>query len=288
MALPALGALATTLLVAACARLPFAIANAAGSFGDYERIDGIAYGTDERQQLDVFVPKGDAAARPFPVVVFWYGGSWTRGDRGQYAFAGAALADAGVLTVLPDYRMYPEVRFPAFIEDGAAALAWVRVHASDYGGDPERIFLMGHSAGAHMAAMVGLAQPDAVRGIIGLSGPYALTPNSATLDAIFGPPYTPADWRPAERVTSAAPPALIIHGGGDTVVVPSHAERFALAYAAVGAPAELHIYSKLGHADTVAALSVPARNRAPVLAQSLAFIAAPPERAAPAFSPPAR
>src|SRR4051812_38680783 len=175
----------------------FAAANAPAWFGDYRRSADISYGPGARQRLDVYAP-GKAAGRP--IVVFWYGGGWQHGEKSQYRFVGAALAQAGYVAVLPDYRLYPEVRYPEFVHDGAAALAWVVSHGNEFGGDPARIYLAGHSAGAWLAAMLAYDGATKVRGFIGLSGPYALNPTEEQYRVIFTAPYTIDDWQPMRRV----------------------------------------------------------------------------------------
>ncbi len=273
--------------VVSCGGLAFTAANAPALFGDFDRQADIAYGPHERQRLDVYSPKeavaGAAPAHesPRPVIVFWYGGSFERGRKEQYRFVGAALAEAGYVAVLPDYRLYPEVRFPAFIDDGAAAVAWAVGHAAEFGGDPARIYLAGHSAGAHIAGMVAYdadrlarvtVDPGVVRGVIGLSGPYALDPNTDALRAIFASPYVYDDWQPAKRVHAGAPPALLIHGEADDVVGIAHARAMAEALARNGVPATLRTYPGRGHADTVAAFAAPVPDKLPVMTEIRKFV----------------
>ncbi len=264
--------------IASCGGVAFTVANAPTLFGEFEREADIAYGPAARQRLDVYKPeRGDAR----PIVVFWYGGGWTRGAKSSYRFVGAALAEAGYVAVLPDYRLYPDVKFPAFIEDGAAAVRWARDNAQRIGGDPHRIYLAGHSAGAHTAAMLALdsrflrragVDRAAVRGWIGLSGPYVLTPNTPALNDIFGAPFGPADWRPIEFVAADSPPALLLHSRGDRIVWASHAERLAEALHAAGVPVDFRLLPDGAHPDTVAAFSRPVRGRAPTLAAIRGFI----------------
>src|SRR5688572_21309369 len=212
---------ATAGFLSACSAVTFGIANAPASFGPFERRADIAYGADKRQKLDVYVPA--AAALPAgsvttrPVVIFWYGGSWTNGSKSDYRFVGAALAERGYITVLPDYRLYPEVKFPAFLDDAALAVAWIQKHAHEFGGDPQRIVLMGHSAGAHTAAFIALnrtflqkrgGNPEWIAGLVGLSGPYALAPNTRALNRIFAAPWGESDWQPVRFATSQAPPTF--------------------------------------------------------------------------------
>jgi len=265
-------------LLASCANALFGVANIPARFGDYERHADIPYAPGARHALDVYAPDD---ARDVPVIVFWYGGSWEKGSKEMYRFVGAALANAGYVAVLPDYGVYPAVKFPDFMDDGARAVAWAAQHAREYGGDPTRMFLIGHSAGAHMAALLALderylrrANVDVknVRGLIGLSGPYALRPTDAPLNEIFASPYTPADWQAVHYVGAASPPALLLHGAEDGVVWASHAEALADAYKQAGASVELHLYADRQHADTVAALSVPARGRLPVLEEIESFV----------------
>jgi acetyl esterase/lipase len=273
-------ALGAAALASGCSGLAFGVANLPARAGRFTRRGDLAYGDDPRQRLDVYAP---VDAHDAPVVVFWYGGAWTKGRRADYRFVGAALAGAGYVAIVADYRLYPQVTFPKFLEDGAGAAKWAADHARDFGGDPRRLFLAGHSAGAHLAAMLAvqpkwLAQAGvdagAIRGLIGLSGPYALAPNSAVLDAIFAAPFVPGDWQPAALVTAAAPPALLLHGGDDDVVWPAQATQMAAALRAAGVAVELEVYPGRGHADTVAALSLAGRRRAPVLPAIERFVSA--------------
>jgi acetyl esterase/lipase len=269
---------AGALALPGCTAVAFGIANVPALVGNYERHAGLRYAAGPRHSLDVYVPYGAALA---PVVVFWYGGAWTSGDKADYRFVGASLAAAGYVVVIPDYRLFPRARFPEFVDDGAAALRWTHDQVARYGGDPARIWLMGHSAGAHQAALLALDEHrlaasgvprTAIRGLIGLSGPYALEPNSDELRAIFAAPWTPADWQPVRFVTPGAPPALLLHGGADDVVVPAHSERLAQALRDAGVSVEHQVFAGRRHADTVAALSRPGRSRAPVQTAIQAFI----------------
>ncbi|HTU65677.1 MAG TPA: alpha/beta hydrolase [Steroidobacteraceae bacterium] len=271
-------ALTAALVAASCGSLAFTAANLPAHFGDFERRADLAYGSLERQTLDVYVPDG---ARDRPIIMFWYGGGWENGSKADYRFVGATLAKAGYVVVLPDYRLYPEVKFPAFVDDGAAALAWVAQHAREIGGDPQRLYLAGHSAGAHLAAMlaydparlerVGLRR-EVVRGFIGLSGPYALDPNSDILNAIFAAPYRLSDWQPAQLAAAGAPPALLLHGEDDTTVDVSHARRMAEKLQSVGVPVTLRTYPGRGHRDTVAAFAGLAPRKLPVLEEIRRFV----------------
>jgi acetyl esterase/lipase len=266
------------LLASGCTNLSFLIANTATLTGRYERWTDHAYGPESRHKLDVYSPR-DAKDRP--VVVFFYGGSWTSGGRGLYRFVGAALAERGIVAVLPDYRLYPQVKFPLFVDDGALAVAWVQKHAHEFGGDPQRIVLMGHSAGGHEAAFLAYdhkllqkvgARPEWIVGLVGLSGPYALAPDTEILNTIFASPYTEAEWQPVRFVTSQSPPTLLVHCTADDVVSIRHAEKLRDVLQTNQVRVETQFYPEKDHSDTVAGFSVLARGRAPVLDHSVSFI----------------
>jgi acetyl esterase/lipase len=238
--------------------------------------------------MDLYAPPEAARQQGRPLVVFWYGGSWQSGSRKEYRFVGAALAARGAVTVVPDYRLYPEVRFPEFLRDAAAAVARAQLEAPRYGADPRRTVLGGHSAGAWIAAMLALqpaylreagVDPASIAGFFGLSGPYDIDPNSAALHAIFTEASGPETWKAVAQVSERAPPALLVHGSADDLVYPAHSEKLAAALRAKGVAVEVLIVPKRGHADTVAALSRPGGYRIPdLLEQVSGFIARVPAR----------
>jgi acetyl esterase/lipase len=243
-----------------------------------ERQVNLAYGTNQRQTLDVYVPR---LAKNAPVVIFWYGGSWREGSKADYRFVGTALAELGFVAVLPDYRLYPQVTFPLFDEDGARAIAWVEQHAAEFGGDPNHIVLMGHSAGGHTAAFLALnhaflekfgAKSTNIVGLIRLSGPYALVPDSDELRAAFPPPYTESDWQPIRFIDSHAPPTLLLHGLADTEVLPRETIEFHDALAQAQVRVEMHLFPHRGHADTVAPFALLVRGRTPVVDEVAVFV----------------
>jgi len=297
---------------AGCSRVAFMAANAPAVFGDYTRHTDIAYGDDPQHRLDVYVPHGayvpegahvpddggpaDTASAPMPIadatrpiapaarpiVVFWHGGRWSYGDKSDYRFVGAALAGLGYVAVLPNYRHYPQVKMPGFMDDAARAAVWSFAHAGDFGADVNRLYLMGHSAGAHMAALVTLdpryfaatgAPVPKVAGVIGLSGPYDFLPLlEADVQDMFGPPEKYRDSQPINFVRADAPPVLLVHGLNDDTVWPKNSRNLASALNERGVPVTFKLYPRLDHADTVAALSLPARGRAPTLADIAAFV----------------
>jgi acetyl esterase/lipase len=273
------------MLAAGCGRLSFIAANVPAVFGDYQRHADISYGTNPRQRLDVYVPNKVPVGQPCPLIVFWHGGRWSFGDKADYRFVGAALAGLGYVAVLPNYRHYPEVTMPGFMDDAARAGQWAAVHGSGFGADKNRLYLMGHSAGAHLAALAALdpryfaatgGPVPSIAGVIGLSGPYDFLPLlEADVQDMFGPPPRYPDSQPINFVRPDAPPMLLVHGLKDDTVWPKNSRNLATALAAQGVPVTLRLYPKLLHADTVAALSLPARGRAPTLADIAAFIRQP-------------
>ena len=239
----------------------------------------VGYGEGPRRRLDVYAPaKRDA---PLPVIVFIYGGSWDSGDKDDYEFVGAALASRGFVTVLPDYRLAPEVRFPGFIEDCAAAVRWVSDNVSEYGGDAQRIVLVGHSAGAYNAIMLALAgdylrtagvDARSIRGAIGLAGPYDFLPFDvdSTRNA-FGQAPDPQLTQPVHFARADAPPLLLLWGEDDTTVGPRNLESLAHVQRAAGGDVETEVYANVDHVGIMLALSRPFRGRAPVLNDVTAF-----------------
>jgi acetyl esterase/lipase len=268
-------------LLAGCARLGFLAVNVPAVFGSYKRHANIAYGDDAQHRLDVYVPD-QAAGAPRAVVVFWHGGRWSFGDKADYRFVGAALAEAGYVAVVANYRHYPQVKMPGFMDDAARAALWAAAHAGEFGVDRQRLYLMGHSAGAHLAALVTLntgyfaatGQPAPhIAGVIGLSGPYDFLPLlEADVQDMFGPPQIYAQSQPINFVRADAPPMLLVHGLDDDTARPKNSRNLATALSALGAPVTLKLYPKVSHADTVAALTTLLRGRAPTLADITSFI----------------
>lgn len=245
-------------------------------------VRGAAYGPHARQRLDVYAPRGRRGAAA-PVAVFFYGGSWDSGRRQDYNWVGRALAARGFVTVVADYRLYPEVRYPAFLEDGARAVCWAADHAAGFGGDPHRIVLAGHSAGAYNAVMLGLdprylqaagVDPARIRALAGLSGPYDFLPLKGEITTrVFGDTTDLPGTQPTAYVTPASPPAFLATGDADDMVWPKNTIALAAAYRAAGVAVEERHYPGVDHVNMVLALSRPLRSRAPVLAQMADFLA---------------
>lgn len=266
--------------LAACSSLQ--LLNVVTPSSTYHRVADVSYGADPRHKLDIYTPvKADG---PAPVVIFFYGGNWNSGAREHYRFVGEALASRGILAVLPDYRLYPQVRYPAFLEDSAQAVAWTLREVLQYGGNPKRVYLMGHSAGAYNAAMVALdprwlgahgLSPGALRGWIGLSGPYNFIPiqNKATRPVFFYPD-TPPESQPINHVSLGAPPALLIASTKDDLVDPArNTGALALKLRAARVPVTERYFDKTNHYTLIGAMARPLRLLAPVLDMVSRFVA---------------
>lgn len=265
-------------LSSACS--PLRIVNALVPGDTYTASLDLAYGPDPRHKLDVYRPR---AAGPSPVVVFFYGGSWNKGERADYKFVGEALAARGIVVAVADYRLYPDVRYPQFLEDSARAVAWVQREARRFGADPGKLFVMGHSAGAYNAAMLALdarwleaqgLSPARLAGWIGLAGPYDFLPSrDPDVQPVFHHPDYPRGAQPVEHASTAAPRAFLGAARSDSVVDPVRSTR-ALAgkLRAAGVPVTLEFYERVNHVTLVGAFARPLRGLAPVLRDVSDFI----------------
>ena len=253
----------------------------------------IAYGSDPRQRLDIY---SQAGSRSRPIVMFIYGGSWNSGSKSIYPFMAATLARQGNIVVVPDYRLYPQVKYPHFLQDCAAAFAWTVSHGASLHGDG-RLFVMGHSAGAYNAAMLALDAPllqtagtsrDRITGFIGLAGPYDFLPIvDPEVIAVFGSRDNPAT-QPVTYVDAKAPPMLLLAGTADETVRPRNTTSLAAHATAAGGQAEAKLYPGIGHIGLILSIAPAFQWKAPVLADIQRFIASHPVQAAnPVASSPA-
>jgi acetyl esterase/lipase len=230
--------------------------------------------------MDVYGPPS-APKHSLPVVVFFYGGGWEDGRKSDYGWAAQALASRGFLVFLPDYRLVPQVHFPAFIEDAAEAVARAAVLADGYGGDPGRLAVAGHSAGAHLAMMAALdrrymaaaGRPGLIRAAAGLAGPYDFLPlNVPAAVNAFGRAPDPTLTQPITFVRRDAPPVWLGHGTADVVVHDEDSILLDRALKQVGARSELRLYEGLNHADLIATFSPLFRRKASVLNDLASFL----------------
>ena len=268
----ACAALAAAAAVSACA--PLSVVNAISPGGASQVTEALRYGTDPRNMLDVYRPKGEGGRSP--VIVFFYGGNWVSGKRSDYAFVGRALAARGFVVVVPDYRLYPQVHYPDFLIDAAQAVAWTERNIAAHGGDPAKVFVMGHSAGAYNAAMVALdprwlgqqgIKPDTLRGCIGLAGPYDFLPiENRTTRPVFDYPNTRPESQPLHHAGAKAPPTLLIAANSDDLVDPArNTGALAGKLRTAGVPVRELYYGRVNHYTLVASLSSTLHRLAPTL-----------------------
>jgi len=271
--------LSIALLLGGCQSAFFGAMNARQSREGVVAHEDIVYDEAHRTALDIYVP---AHAEHAPVVVYFYGGSWMTGKRHWFRWMGEALAAQGVVTIVADVRLWPTTRMDGFLHDGAEAVRWARDHAGEFGGDPANLFVMGHSSGGQIAAMLAMdkqwlaavgMKPRDLSGFIGVAGTYDFIPfDEPEFYDIFG--YTPGEQarsQPVNFVDGDEPPALLLQGEKDTIVYPSEAVALEGRYLQQGESVELKLYPALGHEKLLLAFG-PLKNKAPVLADTMAFI----------------
>lgn len=273
--------LAALLLLALARCAPVDMLNATITTDGLRVTHGVAYGTGPRRALDVYRPADGRSG--LPVVVFIYGGSWQSGARGEYRFVAAALARAGMVVAVPDYRLYPQAAFPVFLQDCARAVAFVRARAAEWGGNPRRLFVAGHSAGAYNAAMLaldprwlaaaGMSRRD-LAGWIGISGPYDFLPIvEDDIKPIFAP--AAADMQATQPIHFAdahAPRTLLLQGTADHTVLPRNTTALAAKLRASGATVAVRMYPGVGHVGAVLGFAPLFRWKSPVLRDVVRFV----------------
>lgn len=270
--------LASTLLLAGC-EAGFSALRLVVPRKGYRVVAAQAYGADPRQKLDIYIPDGLKAHAP--VLLFFYGGAWQGGRREDYFAFGEAFASQGIVTVVADYRLYPQVTYPAFVADGAAALAWVRANIARHGGDPARLFLSGHSAGGYIAVMLG-AEPaflkakggdlSWIRGVIGIAGPYDFLPLwQDDYIAIFHGANN-RDAMPVNHVKGKRPPMLLAWSTGDGTVGARNIDSLEAKLKSVGSEVETRRYPGVGHVGIILSLAYGFRGRTTLHQDMLAFI----------------
>ena len=249
----------------------------------YELVSAIEYGTNARQKLDIYLPKNPQISDTLKkVVIFYYGGNWDSGERADYKFAAEALVSQGYIVVIPDYRVYPEVLFPGFMADPVSAAKWVKTNIQKYHGDANKIFLAGHSAGAHIAVMMAInaeylavvsLKPNDFAGVIGLAGPYDFLPlKSARLKIIFGADSEQWKSQPINFVNGKNPPLLLAVGMKDGTVWPRNSINLAKKIKEKNGQVEVVEFANYSHVDMVAKLAKPLRGNGELLKPIVEFI----------------
>jgi acetyl esterase/lipase len=256
--------LALLLTMSSCTRAAFMAANLPTYFDNIAVVHDRAYGPEPMQTLDMYIP-ADPKAKQMEVIVFFYGGRWTYGTKENYRFVGSTFAERGFLVVIPDYRKYPSVRFPAFVQDGANALAWVSDHIAELHGNPARIHVVGHSSGAHIGALLAadshyLADEGKDRSLIiydfvGLAGPYAFMPDEPDLEDMFGPPQNYPRMQVTTFIDGTQPPMLLLYGDEDRTVKYANLQKLEQRIMQRGGCVRSRIYPGANHTGLVGALS---------------------------------
>jgi acetyl esterase/lipase len=259
-----------------------------GGDGSIREVAAVRYGRDPVQKLEMFLPAEAVPAsathtNPLPIIVFIHGGGWRSGDPHDYRFIARALAPQGYAVVLAGYRLYPKARYPGMLEDGAAALRWVANNARAKGGDPARVVLMGHSAGAYNAVMLGLDQRwlsaqglsyNALRGVVGLAGPYDFYPfESEATKLSFGKAPNPEETQPVVHARAGGPPLLLVHGTADTRVRPRNSVELARTMTRAGAPTHAVLLDGVTHEGLIMLFARPFSHDPRALDAVLPFLA---------------
>lgn len=277
-------ALACTFVISGCTRIGFWTVNSLSHFKDYTRYSNISYGSHSHQKIDIYTPESIDEDEKLPVIIFFYGGGWTDGDKEDYLFAAQEFVELGYVVAIPDYAKYPEYTYPAWIEDGAEAVAWVKTQINQYHADSNLLFIVGHSAGAHLGAML-ITQKDflkqvdvpysSVKGFAGLAGPYDFVPKKEIYKRVFSPvaPHY-AKAMPATYVDGSEPPMLFLYGNSDSVVGISNLENMLKKCRETEAPCSSEIYDGVGHIGMMRALSPLSGNYPPVANEIDAFFSA--------------
>lgn len=213
----------------------------------------------DQRRLDIY---RNMSSGKNPVVIFVHGGAWRSGHRRQYLPLGVSLALKRITTVIPSYSQAPAYRFPEPGRDIAAVVNWVRDNMSRYGGDPNKIFLAGHSSGVQIAALVALdprylafhsLPPTVIRGVIALSGIYEVPPG---FDYAFGGEDERAQASPSRFVREGAPPFLVVRGGNDAQLVLRQTGPFAESLQSRGVEVETEVYPEEDHNSIIALASI--------------------------------
>jgi acetyl esterase/lipase len=267
------------LIVTGCTQVGLGVANIPIKFSDAEIQKNIAYGDQPWQKLDLYIPT-ETQNQKLPMLVFFYGGRWTEGSKDMYKFVGDAYTKEGYIVAIADYSKYPKVKFPKFVEDGAKAVAWVYRNADQFNGDPDNLFIMGHSSGGHIGALVAAdgkylqaegLDNDIITAFAGLAGPYDFIPEAEDLKDIFGPPENYPLMQVPTYIDGDEAPMLLIWGDEDQAVWRRNLDRLEAKINDKGGMVETKIYEGVNHVGTIASLTWFLRSKAPVLKHTTEF-----------------
>ena len=263
----------SALIITGCTQVGVGVANIPAHFSDIEIKKDVAYGDQDWQKLNLYIPN-KMETKNSPVIVFFYGGRWTDGSKNMYSFVGQAFAEKGYIVVIADYSKYPNVKFPVFVEDGAKAIAWTHSNIANYGGNPENLFVSGHSSGAHIGALVTADErylkaegksTNIISAFAGLAGPYDFVPDAEDLKDIFGPPSNYPQMTVTTFIEGSEPPMLLLWGAKDEAVWERNIKLLSEKIEKENGSVETKIYPNLDHVGIISSLTWFMRNKAPVL-----------------------
>jgi acetyl esterase/lipase len=249
----------------------------------------IAYGSEPLQDLDIYYPKPltqamkaqNTISNSYPMVVFVHGGSWESGTKEEYAFVGQSFAQAGYVTAVINYRKAPEYVYPAYVKDTAQAIAWSYNNAARFYADPQRLAVVGHSAGAfNMMAAVsnedflapyGISPKD-ISAVVGIAGPYSYDFRKFSSATAFPAEATPDEVMPDRHIKGSQPPYLLLTAENDEIVYESNTIKMTKALKAYGANVENGEIEGASHATSIGAMASPLRWVNDVRAQVLTYL----------------
>ena len=269
------------LSLSACENMGLWLVNSLARFSDYEAITDIRYAKNPLNKLDIYQPSKQN--KPLGTIIFFYGGCWGNCQtlsKEDYRFVAESLTAFGYLVVIPDYRHYPAVHFSEIIADASKVVKWVSQFITDYGGDSQNIFLMGHSSGAHIAAMLTFNKQylssknyQNLRGFIGLAGPYDFAFDQPYQFKVFKDFKYHASSQPITFVDGDEPPLLLLHGYQDTTVKRSNMINLTAKVKVKKGQVHSIYYDNVNHVDIISSLSIPLRNQFPIHHDIIKFLA---------------
>lgn len=267
------------LVFSGCVQLGTGLANIPADFSKNKVITNIVYGDKPWQKLDIYTPEHHKGQK-LPVVVFFYGGRWTDGNKSMYKFVGDKFADNQFIAVIADYSKYPHVKFPTFIQDAAKAIAWTDDHIEQYDGNRNELFVAGHSSGAHIGALVCADKrylaaegksTQIIKGFAGLAGPYDFVPDEPDLKAMFGPPANYPQMQVPTFIDGTEPPMLLLWGASDKIVGKQNMDLLATKIREKGGVVETEVFPDMGHIGIMANLTWLSSNQPSVMQTMVTF-----------------